>query len=262
MTGTYIVSDKPVGVLSGNKKAVVGTTGASRDHLVEMLLPVSSWGKNYATVPIPERQVGDIFRFLASEDNTHLNVTGVINGKPFHDRITIAKAGHFVQKKYDSALYSHVVSDKPISLFEFSQTQSGGEAADPSMIIVPSFEQYAANYTFTTPKYSLGQYTNYFMFIIDAKQKAGLRLDNKPLPSNQQYVHIPGTNLVAGYVKISVGTHSVTHTNPTSVIGGILFGKATLESYGFPVGLLLTPVNTVSFSILVSLLLVFELTWF
>ncbi|XP_063413689.1 IgGFc-binding protein-like isoform X1 [Mytilus trossulus] len=244
LTGSYVVSDKPVGVLSGNKKAVVGLTGSSRDHLVEMLLPISSWGKNYATVPIPERTVGDIFRFLSSEDNTHVNITGVINGKPFHDTLTIPKAGQYAQKQYDSALYSHIVSDKPISLFQFSKTQKTGDLADPAMIIVPPIEQYAADYTFTTPKYSKGDYTNYFMFIVDSTQKAGLRLDNKPLPQNQHYVSIPGTNLVAGYIKISVGTHSVSHTNPTSVIGAILFGKANLESYGFPVGLLLTPVNT------------------
>lgn len=246
LSGTHIVSDKPVGVLSGNKKAVVGNTGGSRDHLVEMLLPVSSWGKNYATVPIPERDVGDIFQFLASEDNTHVNVSGVINGKAFHDQFTIAKAGSYAKKQYSSHLYAHVSSDKPIAVFQFSLTQKGGtDLADPAMLIVPPIEQYAADYTFTTPEYSKGQYTNYFMFVVDASQKAGLRLDNKPLPHNQNYVTIPGSNLVAGFVKISVGTHSVTHTNPTTVIGGILFGKANLESYGFPIGLLLTPVNTV-----------------
>lgn len=246
LSGAHIVSDKPVGVLSGNRKAVVGNTGGSRDHLVEMLLPVSSWGKNYATVPIPERAVGDIFQFLASEDNTHVNVSGVINGKAFHDHFTISKAGTYAKKEYDSALYSHITSDKPISVFQFSKTQKGGtDLADPAMLIVPPIEQYAADYTFTTPEYSKGEYTNYFMFVVDAAQKNGLRLDNHPLPHNQHYVTIPGSNLVAGFLKVSVGTHSVTHTNPTTVIGGILFGKANLESYAFPIGLLLTPVNTV-----------------
>lgn len=246
LTGTHITADKPVGVLSGNKKTVVGTTGKSRDHLVEMLLPVSAWGKNFATVPIPERHVGDMFRIVASQDNTHVNVSGIKNGAPFNDTITIAKAGQYVQKHYSSGLYSHMVSDKPIALYQFSLTQKGqGDKADPAMILIPPVEQYAADYYFTTPQYSKGNYTNYFMFVIDSSQKAGLLLDGQPLPATQTYNHIPGTNLVAGYVNVSVGTHSVSHTSPTSVIGGILFGKANLESYGFPVGLLLTPVNTV-----------------
>lgn len=246
LTGTHIIADKNLGVLSGNKKAVVGSTGSSRDHLVEMLLPVSSWGKNFATVPIPERNVGDIFRFVSSQDNTHINISGINNGVPFSDQITIAKAGQYVQKHYPSTLYSHVTSDKPIALYQFSLTQKGhGDHADPSLILIPPIEQYAADYYFTTPKYSKGNYTNYFMFVIESSQKAGLMLDGQPLPANQQYQQIPGTNLVAGYVNVTVGTHSVGHTNPQSVIGGILFGKASLESYGFPVGLLLTPINTV-----------------
>ncbi|CAG2185566.1 unnamed protein product [Mytilus edulis] len=234
-----------VGVLSGNKKAVVGNTGKSRDHLVEMLLPVSSWGKKFVTIPIPERHVGDIFRFLASEDNTQITVHGLIEGKQFHDQIKIAKAGHYVQKEYSSGLYSHVVSDKPITLFQFSMTQQrgGNDLADPSLITIPPIEQYAARYTFTTPQYSTGNYTNYFMFVVKSSLKHGLRLDHHQLPGNTIYHHIPGTHLVAGYVKVSVGTHSVTNVNHT-VIGGILFGMARLESYGFPVGLLLKPLNS------------------
>lgn len=121
-----------------------------------------------------------------------------------------------------------------------------GDYADPSLITIPPIEQYAADYTFATPEYSKGQYQNYFMFVVDSRQTGGIILDGKPLPQNQTYVHIPDTNLAAGYVHISVGTHSVTHSNPNTVIGGIIFGKAAIESYGFPIGLLTQPVNSVS----------------
>ncbi|XP_061187976.1 IgGFc-binding protein-like [Saccostrea echinata] len=248
LTGTHIISNKAIGVISGNKKAVVGTAGPSRDHLTEMLLPVQAWGKNFATVPIPERAVGDIFRFVASQDHTHITVTGVINGKNFTDHFNIAHAGGYRQRNYSSALYAHVVSNNPIALYQISATQDRGhnhvDAADPCLITIPPIEQYAADYTFATPQYSKGEYQNYFMFVIDSSQTAGLILDGKPLPQNQTYVHIPGTNLAAGFVNISVGTHTVTHNNPNTVIGGIVFGKAKLESYGFPIGLLTQPVNS------------------
>lgn len=246
LTGTHIISSKPVGVISGNKKTIVGH-GKSRDHLTEMLLPVQAWGKNFATVPIPDRHVGDNFRFVASKDNTHVSVSGVIDGKPFTDNFVIQHAGGYVQKHYSSKLYSHVNSDQPMAVYQFSVTQtSHTDQADPSLITIPPIEQYAADYTFTTPEYSQGQYHNYFMFVVDSNQTAGLILDGKSLPQSQTYVHIPGTNLAAGYVNITAGTHSVSHLNPNAVIGGILFGKAGLESYGFPVGLLTQPVNSVS----------------
>ncbi|XP_071126969.1 IgGFc-binding protein-like [Mytilus edulis] len=245
LTGSHIVSSKPIAVLSGNKKTAVGH-GDSRDHLVEMLLPLSSWGSNFATVPIPDRHgKGDMFRIIASEDNTHVHVSGINSGKPFRDNIKLDKAGQHVQKHYSSGLYSHIVADKAISVFQFSLTQIGhGDHADPSMITVVPIEQYAFEYTFTTPEYSHGNYSNYFMFIIDSSQTSGLRIDNRSLAGNQIFHKIPETHLVGGYVEISVGTHTVMHTDPTTVFGGILFGKAVHESYGFPVGLLSKPINT------------------
>ncbi|KAK3092135.1 hypothetical protein FSP39_025493 [Pinctada imbricata] len=247
LTGTKIVGDKPLSVLSGNKKAVVedGLGGNSRDHLVEHLLPVQSWGKNFATVPIPGRTTGDIFRFIASEGTTVVYVKGEKGGSTFNDHFVIPRAGSYVQKHYDSKLFAHISADKPIQVMQYSMTQAPNhESGDPAMITIPPIEQYASNYYFTTPKYSLGHYTNYFMFIVDAAQKNGLRLDNKPLPKNVVYHNIPGTNLTAGYVEITEGTHSVFHTNPKVLIGGLLFGRANLETYGFPIGLLLTPINS------------------
>ncbi|XP_056011017.1 uncharacterized protein LOC130051889 isoform X2 [Ostrea edulis] len=247
LTGSHVISSHPVGVISGNKKTIVGHTGGSRDHLTEMLMPVQAWGKNFATVPIPERTVGDEFRFVASKDNTQINVTGRLNGTIFHDNFTIPHAGDYVQKSYSSSLYSHVKANEPIAVYQFSKTQAfSKENIDPSMITVPPIEQYGNDYTFTTPEYSNGQYLNQFMFVIKSHQKGGLLLDGHPLPHNQKYVHIPGTHMVGGYVNITVGTHTVTHTNPNITIGGILFGRAHVESYGFPIGFLVKPINPVN----------------
>jgi hypothetical protein len=50
-------------------------------------------------------------------------------------------------------------------LFHLVKSQlSSSEPADPAMIIIPPVEQYAADYTFTTPKYSQGSYANFFLF--------------------------------------------------------------------------------------------------
>ena len=31
--------------------------GTSRDHLVDQMLPVQTWGKTFGTVPIPDRLI-------------------------------------------------------------------------------------------------------------------------------------------------------------------------------------------------------------
>lgn len=253
LTGSYVKSSKPVSVFSGNKKTNIGRGGSS-DHLVEQMFPVNTWGKNFATVPIPKRTVGDYFKFIASEDNTKVTISG-----GYSSSFTISRAGYMEQKLISSKAYCKIVADKPIMVVQFVQSQqSSSEKSDPAMMIIPPTEQYGADYTFTTPKYSLGSYNNYFMFIVDEAEKSGLRIDGKAFPSSTAYNRISGTTLVGGYIAISEGTHTVRHTSPIAIFGGFLYGQANYETYGFTTGMRLAKVNAVSFCLFVCLFVVFR----
>lgn len=244
LTGTYISATKNIAFYSGNRRTRIGA-GSSSDHISEQLMPVDTWGKRFATVPIPTRTTGDYFRFVASESNTVVTVSGKRGSSNFNDQFTLSSAGSFAEKLYASNLYSLVEASKPIQIIQFVLSQQS-EPADPAMIMIPPIEQYAADYVFSTPKYSQGSYTNYFVFIVSNSQRSGLRLNGNSFPSGTAYNAIPGTDLVGGYIIISEGTHSIRHTSPISVFCGYLFGLAKWESYGLPGGMRMAPVNTVS----------------
>ena len=130
LTGTHIKSDKPVAIFSGSKCSNIGPGGC--DHLVEMLMPVDTWGKTFATVPIPDRTTGDVFRFIASEPNTTVNIKGRIS-----DSFTITKPGGMVERSIPSNAYCLVETDKAIMTVQFVQGQtSESDLTDPSMMIV------------------------------------------------------------------------------------------------------------------------------
>ncbi|OWF39259.1 uncharacterized protein LOC110465261 [Mizuhopecten yessoensis] len=243
LTGTYIVSDKIVSAFSGNKKTKIGT-GNSQDHLVEHLTPVNTWGKRFALIPIATRTTGDYYKFVASESDTVVTVNALDGNTAKSETIDLATGGTFSQKHYSSNFYAYVTSNKPILVAQFVLSQVT-ESADPSMLIIPPIEQFASDYTFTTPEYSLGSYSNYFMFVLKETEKTGLRLDEQTLPSNTVYNSVPGTDLVGGYVSLSEGSHTIRHNSPISVFGGFLFGRAHAESYGFPTGMRLSPINMV-----------------
>ncbi|XP_052704188.1 uncharacterized protein LOC128180261 [Crassostrea angulata] len=240
LTGSYVKSTKKVVVFSGNKKTKIGS-GGSQDHLVEQLTPVDTWGKNFATVPIPKRTVGDYFKFIASEDSTTVTISG-----GYSSTFTISQKGGMVQKLIPSTAYCKIVADKAIMVTQFVQSQqSSSEPSDPAMLIIPPVEQYGADYTFSTPKYSLGSYENFFMFIVEASEASGLRIDGKAFPTNTINKAISGTSLVGGYISVSDGTHTVRHTSPIAIFGGFLYGKAHLETYGFTTGMRMARVNAV-----------------
>ena len=64
-------------LLTGNVRARVDpTTASSRDHLVQQLSPVSTWGREFVTMPIPRNDEtrGDIFHITGSVANTFITI--------------------------------------------------------------------------------------------------------------------------------------------------------------------------------------------
>ena len=239
LTGAHITSNKPVGVFSGNKKTNIGS-GTSSDHLVEMWYPVERWGKEFVTIPIPQRTVGDRFRFVASEGSTTIEITGGHTAT-----ITLANAGDMKEEHIGSGAYCHIVSNKAVQVAQLVLSQqSSSEKSDPSMSIIPSIFQFSYIYTFTTPKYSLGSYTSFLMVIIKDADKNGLIYDGTSI--SPTFTAIPPTEFVGGYVDVAEGTHTIEHSSRIVFFGAYLYGKANYETYSFPVGMRLGAINAVS----------------
>ena len=70
------------------------------------------------------------------------------------------------------------------------------------MITIPPMEQYAADYTFATPKYSFGLYQNFFMFVVKKTEKSGLKMDGSAFPAGTVYTDIPNTDYCGGYLEV------------------------------------------------------------
>ncbi|XP_063443799.1 SCO-spondin-like isoform X2 [Mytilus trossulus] len=240
LSGSRIQSNKPVGVLGGNQRTSIGSGGSS-DHIVEMLPHVGTWGKTFVTCPIPLRTTGDYFKFIASEDNTQVTISG-----GYSSSFTIANSGKFVQRTIPSGVYTKVVANKPITVYQFCLSeQSSNEESDPMLMLIPPMEQYGADYTFSTPKYSYGSYSSKFMFIVKESEKAGLLHNGVAFPGSTIYHSIAGTDYVAGYIAIPEGSHVVRHSSPISIFGGYLYGQAKYETYGFPTGMRMAPINEI-----------------
>lgn len=245
ITGTKITSSHPVAVFSGNRRTSVGT-GNSKDHLVQQMTPTHTWGRRFITLPIPTRTTGDFFRFIASQNHTVVNTTGFdyqLNQSVSYT-LLLENPGDFAEVYHSSYMYSLVVASKAIMLIQIVSSQVR-EMADPAMTLIPPVEQFSSEYVFTTPRYSLGEYTNYFMFVVHSKDAAGLQLNGVNLPSTQVYRKIHGTQYLASYVAVPTGSHSFRHTSPIVFFGGYLYGLARYESYGFPAGMRLSPINMV-----------------
>ncbi|XP_019638865.1 PREDICTED: uncharacterized protein LOC109480924 isoform X10 [Branchiostoma belcheri] len=237
LTGTHIVSDKPVSVMSGVRCDKVPNQFAACDHLVEHVPPVNTWGQRFVTVPLAVRQAGDIFRLVAARNGTDVSVTGVTP--------RTLDAGDFWELDLSSSTYKTITSSQPIMVLQYSKGQdSDGIATDPFMMYLPPVEQFAADYTFATVDALSTAYTSYVNIVIKTSQTSGLTYDGNPLPSSTTWSPIPDTDLSATQLHIgSTGTHKIKHQSAIVTFSLFYYGFSYADSVGFPGGLRLASIS-------------------
>ena len=74
MTGALITSDRPVSAYGANRCANIPSGYGYCDHIVEQLIPTSTWGRTFASMPLAGR-TQDTFRVVADEDDTVVTIT-------------------------------------------------------------------------------------------------------------------------------------------------------------------------------------------
>ena len=151
LTGTRIVSDKPVSVFSSHHCSRVPNSVSFCDHLTEQVPPTVTWGRFFLAASFLDRTSGEIIRILASTDAT--DVTMNCTTIPYHNTVpmslTLSNAGNFVEVHINASSFCSIESNNPVLVFEFSLGNSLDGVGDPFMTMVTPVEQYSNNYVFT-----------------------------------------------------------------------------------------------------------------
>jgi hypothetical protein len=223
LTGTIIESDRPVGLVNGNKCTNIPLGYGACDHIFEVAQPVQTWGDEVLVTNLPNR-AGSIYRVLASEDNTAVTLDGaplsLLNKGDFHETAALA-GGHVFQ------------GDKPIYVGQFMPGQSypGSTLGDPAQgNMVPS-DQYLPGYTFSTV--GGGQFVeNYVSIIADNADVGTLMLDGTPVAA-ASFTPIAGTSFSSAIIRLSSGTHTTASVNGHGIT---VEGYNSYDSYIYPGG--------------------------
>jgi len=267
LSGSQISSDKPIGLISYHNRTMIPTSAVfnGRDHLSEMMPPVSSWGTEYHSVELDrQKNKGDFYRIVAGEDNVTFNVT-------WYDKYTKSSLGHFgpitLKKKGDWFEYNnygvraphaeesirgvaHFRSGKPMMVVQYSYSAEYDGADgnwDPFMSVLPSVDQYTNDCIFQTPRsYSNNIFKYNFINLIAEGDTSNADNNKKLIESvefNKESVvtrypefvtnNIPGTN----YFWVRIFTHLSGPFRITSdtKFGATMYGYAGFDSYSWPV---------------------------
>ncbi|GAB3927204.1 PKD domain-containing protein [Mucilaginibacter myungsuensis] len=266
LTGTKIRSIstnngicKKIAVFSGSSKIGIGCYNStlstnmqslSSDNLFQQVYPTSTWGKNYITVALKDRNY-DIYRIVLSEPDTKVTLNGV----------ALTKA-QFVKNLYHEfstigAVTNVISADKPIQVVQYTPTQNQNNcvtkneaAGDPEMIYLSPIEQGLDHVTL----YSTGYHkilASYINVVLPTDAVATFTLDGadysslfRPVANNPafSYAQIPVSSgpQTTNTVNTSSGTHNIKASKPFNAIA---YGFGSAESYGYAAGTNLVNLN-------------------
>lgn len=245
LSGSMIVANKPVQVITGMPCRNVPIEAAACDHIEESVFPVETWGKEYVvTVPAsPTGQgapaVGQVVRLVGHVDGTvvhfdpPISATGVSGGQ------ATLQAGQVLDLGQQSADFKVWSPDKAFmvvtlqlgaTLVDPSPDPFGTYASkgDPSQSFVSSVEQFKTRYVFSAP----ADYVVSYVSIVGAPN-GGVTLDGVAVPASA-FVTVGGSGVGVARLQLApVGTHRIESSTP---VGIQVYGYGDYTSYQVPGG--------------------------
>ena len=240
LTGTHIVSNKPLTVISGHECGQVPLGAGYCEHMTQQIPPTITWGKQFLLVPFEHRQSGQYTKLVTSQDHTRITIS--CNGLTTDVVIINSKGGNYTFF-FSSSQYCHIQANKPIIVVLFATGGSiDSNFGDPIMILVPPIEQYSSRYDF--PVINMNSVGISVTTTPEDFSPNSILLDGLPLTN---WVTILNSSMdIVGY-----GTKTGITANPRRTV--VHTGNGTLSvllygfdsnpevGYGFPVGMMLMP---------------------
>jgi len=230
LTGSYILSDKPIALFSGSLSTTIPADASvsAWDHLYEQMPPLQTWGRKFVAVPLKTRHE-DSYRVMASEDHTTVRVG---NKTPF-----VLNKGRFSEFMLLNTEPSLIESDKPVLLAQLSNSNSvdskyNGGDGDPFMVIVSPVNQTREKVAFVA--YDSPEITSKFFINVVVKDDVigMIKLDNTVIP----FTAINGSGYSYSQVSIAKGNHYIESTGPGKGFIAYVYGFGGVEAYGYGVG--------------------------
>jgi len=235
LTGSHVVGNKDFAFFGGSTWAEVPSGCAHKDNLLEQMHPIPTWGRQFVTVPHKFLN-RDIFRILAAEDNT---VVEVQDDNPMTYTLN---AGEFIE--YEQSEASYITSNRPIQVAQFiiGSTCNGHQWGDPSMTLLNSIQQTRDTVTLHNSAFQDIEET-FINIIVQRDDVNSVTFDGQPLAQLGEQIQTVGTNAEFAYVQLEVNPGSHTIISEGCGVIATAYGYGYIESYAYSGGASFVDIN-------------------
>ncbi|KAE8594550.1 hypothetical protein XENTR_v10019687 [Xenopus tropicalis] len=222
LSGTRVVSQKPVALLSGHTCAWKNT---KCNHVYEQFAPVASWGKSYIVPPITFQTKSDIAYVVASQNT---KVDYVVESKLTSVTLT---EGQVVQLEVPAQTPLSITASAGIQVIYYCTgwTDRTATQYDTILMAIPPITNYCTSF------YVYGQddFDNYGTFVAKTSDISKVTYNKSPI-QGLTWKNIPGTDYSWTTQTFGKGFSSQLLENPSSPFMILSYGLTKLNNYGSP----------------------------
>lgn len=258
LTGSQIVSNKPLSVFAGHRCANVPHGIRTCDHLFEQIPPTSTWGRHFLLIPSDSvsRISPEWYRVVSSKPFTTVLMTCYLladsQSSPTTQTYNITDVGGFKEFQVDRNKYCYLLADEPVLVMQYAYGASANSNnwGDPFMMMVIPIEEYVTNSSISF--YAYEDFITGITIVMlqqDLPTSCDIQLDNVSVVSNWTRLYCSKENL-CGYtthMQVAVGFHTVRHTKRSIPVAVHVYGFESGQSYGYPAAVALQSKNVLSY---------------
>jgi hypothetical protein len=228
LTGTQIVSTKPISLFAGHQRATVpiNGSGTSRDHLCEQIPPYDTWGNTAYIIPF----VPGTGQSLNGRDR-YVVLSGEDNNVIFRNNVPAFTLNKGERREFDLVNPESLKGTFPILVAAYKKQSSDG-VSDPMMMLIPPAEQFLKSYKWINAQVEDIFEEQYTTIVAPNATIPSIRVDNQPIVGT--FTPIPTTNYSYISLRLTDGVHSVTADRR---IGIYVYGYGLTDSYGYTGGM-------------------------
>ncbi len=244
LTGTKIIANNPLSVISGHDCAKVPFTMQTSDcdPLATQITPTVNWDTLFLLPPLNGRTNGQKYKIITSENDT--NITLKCGNNDVIGTV-LQTDGDVYDIDIISSEYCLLVTNKPcyVGEYGFNRVYYGDTIGDPLLISIPPVSQYIHNVTFTA---FTTVNKNYFSILIPNDEQLSFTFvynGNELTPTWTPITYPNGSIAGYGYSATFSGTVTISHINPNGLLCVTVYGYTTIGGYGYLAGRALKLVN-------------------
>ncbi len=164
ITGTKIVSNNPIAVISGNYCALIPTGMYFAGYVAEMQIPTYAWGKVNLIPRFTNRKYSYYLKVISKDGNTNVQQNGNYIKTLLTSGGADGSAYMYRRATTDGNVVSMYSGDKPINstVYNTGEADDGVYPNDPFQMNVVPFEQFSTLMYFSSPiTKGISQFTEY-----------------------------------------------------------------------------------------------------